>query len=418
MTGGLMGKKVVILGGGFGGITAAKAFKGTDFEVTLIDRTNHNLFLPILFQVAAAAISPGDIAVPIRGLVKNADNVKVVLAEVNNIDVEKKQVQADNYTFDYDYLIVALGSRVSYFGHEEWANHAFGLRTLRDALMIKDKMLCTFEHAEMLEDPEEIEKMLTFVVVGGGPIGVEMSGALAEVTMESMKRTFRHIDPSKANIILLEAADKILPAFSPDLSKKAIKNLTKMGVSVRLNTMVTNIDEQGVYTKDGLIPTYNIIWAAGTQGHDVIKTMNTETDRGKRVLVENDFSIKAHPEVFVIGDACAFMVNGRPLPAVAPTATQGARYVANIIKKGLAKKDRTPFKYFDKGNLAVIGRYKALLETHGIKASGYIAWLVWLVVHLAVLVGGRSRYKVLAEWLWHYTARDYGFRVISQRQWD
>jgi NADH:ubiquinone reductase (H+-translocating) len=412
-----MGKKVVILGGGFGGITAAKAFKGTDFEVTLIDRTNHNLFLPLIFQIAAAAISPGDIAVPIRGLVKNMENIRVVLGAVNKIDIASKKVYTEQYSFDYDYLIVAIGARASYFGHDDWANHAISVRTLRDVLMIKDKMLCSFENAEMKDDPKEIEKLLTFVIVGGGPIGVEISGAFAEITRRSMRRNFRRIDPAKTRIILLEAADKILPAFSLDLSTKALNSLKKMGVDVRLKTMVTNIDEKGVYTKDGLIETYNIIWAAGAQGHDVIKTMNTETDRSLRVLVDDDFSIKGHPEVFVIGDACALMKNGKPLPAVAPTATQAGRYVARIIKKGIEKKDRKPFKFFDKGNLAVIGHSKAVLETHGIKLSGFIAWFVWLVVHLAVLLGGRSRYKVLAEWLWHYIARDYGFRVISQRQW-
>ncbi len=412
-----MGKKVVILGGGFGGITAVKGLKGTDFDITLIDRTNHNLFLPILFQVAAAAISPGDIAVPIRGLVKNMKNVRVVLGETTSIDTENKRVQTDQYAFDYDYLIVAIGAKASYFGHDEWARHAISVRTLKDALTIKDKMLYSFENAEMLDDQKEIEKHLTFVIVGGGPIGVEMSGALAEITRRSMRKNFRRIDPSKTKIILLEAADKILPAFSNDMSIKALKALTKMGVDVRTQTMVTGIDEKGVYTKDGIIETYNIIWAAGAQGHDVIKTMKTETDRNLRVLVEPDFSIKGHPEVFVIGDACAYMVNGRPLPAVAPTATQSGRYVAGIIRKDIRKEDRKPFKFFDKGNLAVIGHSKAILETHGLKLSGFPAWLIWLVVHLVVLIGGRSRYKVLAEWLWHYIARDYGFRVISQRTW-
>ena len=413
-----MGKKVVILGGNFGGLTAAKAFKGTDFEVTLIDKTNHTLFLPILFQVASAAMSPGDIAVPIRALLKNVPNVRVVLGEVNNIDTEHKQVHTDEYTFDYDYLIVSIGTRVSYFGHDEWEQHATGLRTLQDAETIKDRMLNSFEQAEMTDDPKEVEKLLTFVVVGGGPIGVEMSGALAEVTKVSMKNTFRKIDPTKTKIILVEALDKILPAFSPDLAKKAIKNLTRMGVDVRLNTMVTDIDENGVYTKNGMIATQNVVWAAGIQGHEVIKTLNTKLDRASRVLVEDDFSIPDHPETFVIGDACAYKTpDGKVLPQVAPTATQGARYVANIIKNDIARKDRKPFSYFDKGNLAIIGHSKALLESHGVKATGFIAWVIWLVVHLAVLVGGRSRYKVLAEWIWHYAARDYGSRVINQQEW-
>jgi NADH dehydrogenase len=410
-----MGKKVVILGGGFGGVTAAKAFKGTDFEVTLIDKTNHNLFLPVLYQVAAAAMSPGDIAIPIRHLLKKVKNCKVVLGEVTNIDVEKKQVQTDEYTFDYDYLIVSIGSRASYFGHDEWAEYAPGLKTLSDALTIREKMLNSFEKAEMTDDPKEQAKLLTFVVVGGGPAGVETAGALAEISKRILKDDFRNIDPKVARVILVEALDKILPAFSPDMSKRAIRDLEKIGVEVRLNTMVTSIDEKGVHTKDEVIETRNIVWGAGVQGHEVIKTMNTETDRGGRVLVENDWSIKGHPEVFVIGDAAAFMRDGKPLPAVAPAATQPARYTANIIKKNIAKGNREPFSYFDKGNLATIARCKAVLEVHGIKASGFIAWVIWIVVHLAVLVEGRSRYKVLAEWIWYYAAKDNGVRIISNR---
>ena len=410
-----MGKKVVILGGGFGGVTAAKAFKGTDFEVTLIDKTNHNLFLPVLYQVAAAAMSPGDIAIPIRHLLKKVKNCKVVLGEVTNIDVEKKQVHTDEYTFDYDYLIVSIGSRASYFGHDEWAEYAPGLKTLSDALTIREKMLNSFEKAEMTDDPKEQAKLLTFVVVGGGPAGVETAGALAEISKRMLKDDFRNIDPKVARVILVEALDKILPAFSSDMSKRAIRDLKKIGVEVRLNTMVTSIDEKGVHTKDEVIETRNIVWGAGVQGHEVIKTMNTETDRGGRVLVENDWSIKGHPEVFVIGDAAAFMRDGKPLPAVAPAATQPARYTANIIKKNIAKGDREPFSYFDKGNLATIARCKAVLEVHGIKASGFIAWVIWIVVHLAVLVEGRSRYKVLAEWIWYYAAKDNGVRIISNR---
>ena len=410
-----MGKKVVILGGGFGGVTAAKAFRGTDFEVTLIDKTNHNLFLPVLYQVAAAAMSPGDIAIPIRHLLKKVKNCLVVLGEVTNIDVEKKQVHTDEYTFDYDYLIVSIGSRASYFGHDEWAEYAPGLKTLKDALEIREKMLTSFEKAEMTDDLEEQTRLLTFVVVGGGPAGVETAGALAEISKRMLKDDFRNIDPRAAKVLLVEALDKILPAFTPDMSKRAIKDLEEIGVKVCLNTMVTSIDEKGVHTKDEIIETRNIVWGAGVQGHDVIKTMNTETDRGGRVMVENDWSIKGHPEVFVIGDAAAFMRDGKPLPAVAPAATQPARYTANIIKKNIAKEDREPFSYFDKGNLATIARCKAVLEVHGIKASGFIAWIIWIVVHLAVLVGGRSRYKVLAEWIWYYAAKDNGVRIISNK---
>ncbi len=411
-----MSKKVVIIGGGFGGLTAAKALKNADVEITLIDKTNHHLFQPLLYQVATAALSPGDIAAPIRGIMRKQKNIRVILGEVERIDVDKKQVILNNHHYDYDYLIIATGSITSYYGKDEWEEFAPGLKTVSDALRIREGMLLSFEKAELTDDENEIQKYLTFVVVGGGPVGVEIAGAMAEISKQTMLKDFRRIDPSKTRIILIEAIDRILPVFNPDMSIKAKKALEQIGVDVQLNTKVTNIDEKGVWTQSGLIETANIVWAAGVKISSLMESLNTETDRMGRVLVDTDCSVKAHPEIFVIGDAAAFLRNSQPLPAVAPAATQQGRYVAKIIKDEIPAGQRKPFEFFDKGNLATIGRAKAVLEVHNIKISGIIAWIVWAVVHIAVLIGFRNRYKVMAEWIWHYLAKSHGIRLITNRE--
>jgi len=411
-----MSKKVVIIGGGFGGLTAAKALKNADVEITLIDKTNHHLFQPLLYQVATAALSPGDIAAPIRGIMRKQKNIRVILGEVERIDVDKKQVILNNHHYDYDYLIIATGSITSYYGKDEWEEFAPGLKTVSDALRIREGMLLSFEKAELTDDENEIQKYLTFVVVGGGPVGVEIAGAMAEISKQTMLKDFRRIDPSKTRIILIEAIDRILPVFNPDMSIKAKKALEQIGVDVQLNTKVTNIDEKGVWTQSGLIETANIVWAAGVKISSLMESLNTETDRMGRVLVDTDCSVKAHPEIFVIGDAAAFLRNSQPLPAVAPAATQQGRYVAKIIKDEIPAGQRKPFEFFDKGNLATIGRAKAVLEVHNIKISGIIAWIVWAVVHIAVLIGFRNRYKVMAEWIWYYLAKSHGIRLITNRE--
>ena len=410
-----MSKKVVIIGGGFGGLTAAKALKNTDVKITLIDKTNHHLFQPLLYQVATAALSPGDIAAPIRGILRKQRNVRVIMGEVEKIDIDKKQVYLDNDYFDYDYLIVSIGSSNSYYGKDEWEKFAPGLKTVADALRIRETILLSFEKAERAYDKREIQKHLTFVVVGGGPTGVEIAGAIAEISKQTMLRDFRNIDPSKTKIILIEAFDRILSAFDADLSLKGKVALEQLGVNIRLNTKVTNINESGVWIDEELIETKNIIWAAGTEIPSLIRSLNTETDQLGRVLVDSDCSIINHPNVFVIGDAALSIKDKKPLPAVAPAAIQQGKYVAKIIRAGLSGKKRKPFRYFDKGNLATIGRAKAVLQVGNIKVSGFLAWVLWAFVHIMVLIEYRNRYKVMAEWIWYYLANRHGIRLITTK---
>lgn len=411
-----MSKKVVIIGGGFGGLTAAKSLKNADVEITLIDKTNHHLFQPLLYQVATAALSPGDIAAPIRGILRKQRNARVIMGEVEKIDTNKKRVYLANNRFDYDYLIVSIGSSNSYYGKDEWEKFAPGLKTISDALQIRNRLLLSFEKAERAYDEKEIQKHLTFVVVGGGPTGVEIAGAIAEISKQTMLKDFRRIDPSKTKIILLEAFDRILSAFDPDLSLKGKTALEQLGVDVRLNTKVMNINESGVWTDEELIETNNIIWAAGTETPSLIRSLNTETDRLGRVLVESDCSVKNHPDVFVIGDAALSIKDNKPLPAVAPAAIQQGKYVAKIIRAGLSGEKRKPFRYFDKGNMATIGRAKAILQVGNIKVSGLPAWIVWAFVHIMVLIGFRNRYKVMSEWIWYYLANKHGIRLITTKE--
>lgn len=411
-----MSKKVIIIGGGFGGLTAAKALKNVAVEITLIDKTNHHLFQPLLYQVATAALSPGDIAAPIRGILSKQRNVRVIMGEVEKIDTDRKQVYLDNEQFDYDYLIVSIGSCSSYYGRDEWEEFTLGLKTISDALRIREGMLLSFEKAERAYDEREIQKYMTFVVVGGGPTGVEMAGAIAEISTQTMLKDFRKIDPSRTKIILIEAFDRILSAFDPSLSSKAKTALEQLGVNVRLGTKVTNINENGVWLDEELIETTNIIWVAGTTTPSLIGSLNTETDRAGRVLVESDCSVRNHPDVFVIGDAALYRNNKKPLPAVAPVASQQGKYAAKIIKADLSGKERLPFRYHDRGNLATIGRAKAVLQIGNIKVSGFTAWTIWAFVHIMALVEFRNRYKVMAEWIWYYLANRHGIRLVTTKR--
>ena len=410
-----MKKKIVIIGGGFGGLTAAKTLKNANVDITLIDKTNHHLFQPLLYQVATAALSPGDIAAPIRGVLHKQKNVTVIMGEVTKIDVEAKKVCVNNDQFEYDYLIVAVGSRHSYFGKNEWETFAPGLKTLNDAITIRDKILLSFEKAEISRDENEIKKYTTFVVVGGGPTGVEIAGAIAEISKRTLRKEFRHIDPAKTKIILVEAQDRILSIYDPGLSEKAKLSLEKLGVEVRLNTKVENINETGVKLNSGFIETPNIIWAAGNEIPTLIKSLNTELDRAGRVIVEKDCSIKNHPDVFVIGDAALMLHDNKLLPGVAPVAIQQGKYLAKIISRNIPQSERKPFKYFDKGNLATIGRAKAIMQIGRIKVSGFIAWFAWVFIHILYLIGFRNRYKVLAEWMWYYITYRHGIRLIIQK---
>jgi len=410
-----MKKRLIIIGGGFGGLTLAKALRYVEIEITLIDKTNHHLFQPLLYQVATAALSPGDIAAPIRGILGGQKNIRVIMGEVINIDTEKKKVFLRDEEFDYDYLVVSIGSRHSYFGKDEWEKFAPGLKTMSDALTIREKLLLSFEKAERAHNEKDIQKYITFVIVGGGPTGVEIAGAIAEISKKTMLRDFRKIDPSKTKIILIEAMDRILSNYDADLSEKGKIALEELGVNVLLNTKVTDINENGVKIGDEFIETQNVIWAAGITVPSLIKSLNTQLDRIGRVVVENDCSIKNHPEVFVIGDAALSLEKGKPLPGVAPVAIQQAKYVAKIISKDQPKEKRKTFKYFDKGNLATIGRAKAIMQVGKFKISGFVAWVAWVFVHILYLIGFRNRYKVLAEWIWYYITYRQGIRLITNK---
>lgn len=411
-----MKKKVVIIGGGFGGLTAAKALKNADVDITLIDKTNHHLFQPLLYQVASAALSPADIAAPIRSILRKHENVKVIMGEVINIDTQTRKVFLHDDEFDYDYLIVAIGSRHSYFGQDEWEEFAPGLKTMSDALTLREKMLLSFEKAERSNDPKEIEKHLTFVIVGGGPTGVELAGAIAEIAKHTMMKDFRKIDPAKTKIILVEATNKILGIYDEPLNKKGKKFLEELGVQIKLNSKVTGINLLGVELENEFIETQNVIWAAGNTIPPLIKTLKTELDKAGRVIVEKDCSVKENPEIFVIGDAAlCYDKNGKQLPGVCPVAIQQGNFVAKIIAKHIPKEKRSQFKYFDKGNLATIGRARAVMQIGNFKASGLIAWLAWVFIHILYLIGFRNRYKVLAEWIWLYITNRNGIRLITNK---
>ncbi|MCF8355640.1 MAG: NAD(P)/FAD-dependent oxidoreductase [Melioribacteraceae bacterium] len=410
-----MKRKIVIIGGGFGGINAAKKLDSDEFDITLIDKNNHHLFQPLLYQVATAALSPADIAEPIRSVFKKQKNIKVIMAEVQSIDRNNRTVNLDGEKVEFDYLIVAIGSKHSYFGNDHWEKFAPGLKTLNDALTIREQILISLEKAERTSDLDERNKYMTFVVVGGGPTGVEMAGAIAEITKQTMIKDFRNIDPSKTNVILIEGMEKILGTYDEPLNNKAKKALEDLGVDVRTGEMVSMIDEYGVSTNKGKIKTENVIWAAGNSISPMLKSLNTEYDKAGRVIVENDCSIKGDENIFVIGDAALFIENEKSLPGIAPVAMQQGRYVGKIIFNQLSKEKREPFKYFDKGNLATIGRAKAVMQIGKIKLSGFFAWLIWGLVHIAFLISFRKRYKVMVEWIWYYISNRHGIRLITNK---
>ncbi|MBN1369991.1 MAG: NAD(P)/FAD-dependent oxidoreductase [Dehalococcoidaceae bacterium] len=410
----MMNKKVVIVGGGAGGLATAKALAGTDAQITIIDKNNHHLFQPLLFQVAVAVLSPGDIAAPIRSIVGKQPNIRVVLGEVTRFDVNARQViLKDGSSYDYDYLVVATGIKTCYYGNDHWEKFAPGLKTVVDALEAREKILLAFEKAEIAESQHEIQRLMTFVVVGGGPTGVETAGALRELLNKSIEKEFKRVDTSRARVILIEALDRILCGLGPELSARATADLEKMGVEVWRNTRITCIDEKGVWMEDKCIETSNIIWAAGTMAPPEISSIEAEKPRSGRIVVKSDCSIENHPEVFVIGDVAWFMSEGNPLPQLAPVAVQQAKYVAGIIEREPAAGNRPPFRYKDKGNVAVIGRAKAVMQIGKFKIYGFIAWLAWILVHIMVMVDFRNRFKVLFEWRWHYLGNRHGIRLIT-----
>lgn len=404
-------EKVVIIGGGFGGLNAAKALKSFKGEVYVIDRMNHHLFQPLLYQVATCALSPGNIAAPIRDILSNQKNAEVIMGEVDRIDCDANIVHLkDGTQFPFTYLIVASGARHSYFGHPEWEKDAIGLKTLNDALTIRDRLLTTFEEAERMDSIQEAQNHLRFVVVGGGPTGVEMAGAIAELTHRTLFNNFRKIKPEKSQIFLIEGEKQILPSYPPDLAEKAKKALEKTGVKVLLNEKVEEINDKGVKTNKQFIETTNVIWAAGNQASPLLKSLNVPLDRQGRAIVNDDLSIPNHPNIFVIGDAAHFEFKGQILPGIAPVAIQEAQYIA----KKILKKTTAPFKYFDKGNLATIGRGKAVGVFRNIKFSGFIAWWVWSVVHIFYLISFYNRVLVAVQWLTLYLTWKRPVRLITR----
>jgi NADH dehydrogenase len=406
--------KVLILGGGFGGLNAAKALGNSQWDVWLVDKTNHHLFQPLLYQVATAALSPGDIAVPIREILSPYENVTVLMEEVAQIEKEKSCVVFKNgECLGFDALIVALGAKHSYFGNNGWEKFAPGLKTLSDALKIREKILISFEKAERCDSISEAKQYLNFVVVGGGPTGVEMAGAIAEIAYETMLKNFRRIDVTKTKIYLVEGSPHILPVYPESLSEKAKTYLERFGVTVITGKRVTNISEEGVEIDGSLIPAQNIVWAAGNQASPILKSLNVPLDRQGRVIVESDLSISGYPNIFVIGDsACAMDKEGKPLPALAPPAVQQGRYVAKLLRKRISKPDRPPFRYLDKGTMATIGKTKAIGMFGKIQFHGFIAWLAWCFVHILYLIGFRNRIVVLTQWLFSYFTSKRGVRLI------
>lgn len=404
--------KVVILGGGFAGLNTAIALGHSNFDVWLIDKTNHHLFQPLLYQVASAALSPGDIAVPIREILSPYQNVTVLMGEVVNIDKEKKEIHFSNGDrMGFDYLIVALGARHSYFGNDQWESFAPGLKTLSDALKIREKILMSFEKAERCDSISEAKKYLNFVIIGGGPTGVEMAGAIAEIAYQTLLKDFRRIDTAKTKIYLVEGSPHILPSYPERLSKKAEGYLDQFGVKVITGKRVTGITAEGVSIEGTMIPAENIVWAAGNQASPVLKTLNVPLDRQGRVIVGPDLTIPDHPEIFVLGDAaCAMDKQNKPLPGLAPVAVQQGRYIAKLLRT----KNRKPFVYFDKGTMATVGKTKAIGQFGKIQFSGLLAWLAWCFVHILYLINFRNRIVVLIRWVYSYWTGQKGARLINR----
>jgi NADH:ubiquinone reductase (H+-translocating) len=407
--------RVIIVGAGFGGLTAAKALARAPVEIIVIDERNYHLFQPLLYQVATAGLSPADIAGPIRGILARQKNARVMLGRVTAIDVAGRVVKLEDRTLHFDYLIVATGARHSYFGHDEWAAVAPGLKKIDDATKVRRKILIAFEKAENEVDPDERRRLMTFVVVGGGPTGVEMAGAIAELARVALASDFRFIDPAMSRIILLEAGPRLLPAFPERLSEVARHSLTRLGVEVGLNSAVTDCTTDGVRVGDHFIECRTIIWAAGVAASPAAEWLNAEHDHLGRVFVGPDLTLPGHPEVFVIGDtAHARDEAGRPLPGVAPVAKQEGAYAARIIRARLAgRPPPTPFHYINYGNLATIGRTAAVADFGFLRLTGFIAWIVWCVAHIYFLIGFRNRVAVVIDWLWAYLTFQRGARLIT-----
>lgn len=409
--------KVVIIGGGFGGINVAKDLKRVKgVEILLLDRTNHHLFQPLLYQVATTSLSSSNIAFPLREIFQKQPNVTVLMAEIEKIEIEKQYVKSfDGELFPYDVLIVAPGARHSYFGYDHWEEDAPGLKTLVDAARIRERFLLAYEKAERCEKPEEAKRYLNFAIIGAGPTGVEIAGSMAEFAHHTLRKNFRHINPAETKIYLIEGADQVLPSFPKALADKALKDLEQLGITVLLKTLVTKVCPQGITLGEQFLDIPTVIWAAGNQASPLLKTLKQPLDSQGRVKVNPDLSIENHPNVFVIGDAASLkQPNGQNLPAIAPVAIQQARYVAQVIKKNIPPKNRKPFVYFDKGMIATIGRGRAVATLRKLKFSGFSAWFIWCFIHIFYLISFKNRTIVLLQWIYLYLTGSRPDRIIKR----
>jgi NADH dehydrogenase len=412
-------KNVVIVGGGFAGLNAAKSLaREKRVSLTLIDRRNYHLFQPLLYQVAMAGLSPADIAAPLRSILSKQRNVRVLCGSVDSIALADRHIQTSFGTLPYDYLLLACGAQHSYFGHNEWEEHAPGLKTIEQATEIRRRVLEAFEKAELTTDVNERRKQLTFVVVGGGPTGVELAGAIGEMSRFTLARDFRNIDSTLARIILIEAGPRILPMFSEVLASRAVRDLESLGVQTWTNSVVTKIDENGVDVSGDRLHAATVLWAAGVQASNIGNQAGFARDRQGRIIVNKDLSIANHPEVFVAGDLCSFVnQDNRPLPGIAPVAMQQGRHFARVVIRDLDQQPRPEFQYIDKGQMATIGRSRAIAEVNKYRLTGFPAWLAWLVVHIYFLTGFRNRLFVILSWTWSFFSFRRGARLIQQKNW-
>ncbi|MBL9177563.1 MAG: NAD(P)/FAD-dependent oxidoreductase [Verrucomicrobiaceae bacterium] len=409
--------RVVVIGAGFGGLAVAKALGGAPVQVTVLDRENHHLFQPLLYQVATAGLSPANIAQPVRSILRRYSNVEVLMADVTGFDLEKKLVLAGGRSVPFDYLVVATGARHSYFGHPEWEQFAPGLKTLEDALDIRRRLLLAFEKAEAETDPVERERLLTFVIVGAGPTGVEMAGAISEIARETMLRDFRRIDPREAQVILLDAAERVLPVFDADLSRKAESQLHHLNVTVKLGVSVQDINADGVRTNEGFIHARTVVWAAGNAASPLVKALPGTFDRAGRIQISETLNLPDAPHIYVIGDTAHCPgKDHKPLPGVSPVALQQGAHVAENILAQIEGRALKKFAYWDRGSMATIGRHRAVADVHFAKFSGLMAWLAWVFIHLIFLMNFRSRVSVFLTWVWSYFTRAQGARLITGKK--
>jgi NADH:ubiquinone reductase (H+-translocating) len=413
-------RRVVIVGGGFGGVAAARALKRSSAEILIIDKRNHHIFQPLLYQVATAVLAPSDIAAPIRQLAQKQKNLSVMLAEVTSVDLKSRSVQVrtpegEILSVSFDFLVVATGMQPGYFGHDEFAKYAPGLKNLSDADTIRAKILSAYERAELTDDEKERSRLMTFVLVGAGPTGVELAASVAQMATVTLRGNFRHIDPEKNSIILLDGASRILPTFAESLSKKAARRLGKLGVKILTGMKVEKVDEEGIIANGTRIQSATVLWTAGVTPSPLVKTLDVDMDRGGRISVGSFLDLPKASGVFVIGDTATVLRNGKPLPGVAQVAIQQGRYVGGVISGLLnGKEPKRPFKYFDKGNMAVVGKNFALLEAGHLRMSGFLTWLIWAFIHIQSLPQIQNRLRVRTQWLWSYWTGERSSRLISE----